>query len=447
MRIKKRYLLMATVCLICVVIVVMLRSEDPPADLYGEKPGEPLAGLTREQLEIFERGRSAFVHEFTPRQGLGPRFNGRSCLECHGTPGAIGLVSPDVTTTGVTRIGALVAHSPLAKDLETARQLVDESSASSLVGLGGPVVQRRSTTEEFPDDYPADCKIAVSGVPPEAQFVSVRRASNLLGAGLIDAVNDRAITANLLRQAKEAPDLVGRTNPLSDPLTLTTKGGRFGWKDDYPNLILETAAEMGTNLGITSFIHNVVRSGQGRAQFPACMRTHLPTEPNDTGRSLVLLTAFQSLLAPPSQPVLSDKAKRGKEIFERLRCAVCHTPELYTSPDVEIPDPDSDFPRLEYIEVKALENQPVKLYSDLLLHDLGPELADGIVSGTARGGEWRTTPLWGIRFKRFLLHDGRARTVADAIVAHGGQAQGVKREYERLPEADRSALLEFVGSL
>ena len=447
MQIKKRYLLMVAVCLICVVIVVMLRSEEAPTDLYGEKAGQPLPGLSPRQLEVFEDGLSAFQHEFTPRQGLGPRFNGRSCFQCHGKPDAAGLEGRDVTKTGVTRIGAILPGSPLAKDMEKARQLIDDSAASSLVGLGGPVLQRRSTTDEFPDDYPPGCKVPVAQVPRQAQFVSLRHAGPLLGAGLIDAIDEREITANLLGQAKEAPDLVGRTNPLTDPLTLTTKCGRFGWKDEYPNLIEMTAAEMGTTMGITSFVHDVVRSSQNPAQLPHCLRGYLPAEPNDSGRTLVVLTAFQSLLAPPSRAALDPEGKRGKQIFMRLRCAVCHTPGLDTSPAVAIPDPDSPFPKLEYIRVKALENQPVNLYSDLLLHDMGPNLADGIVSGTARGGEWRTTPLWGIRFKRRFLHDGRADTIAEAILEHGGQCESVKRQYEKLPEAERKALLRFVGSL
>src|SRR5262249_20661959 len=151
------------------------------------------------------------------------------------------------------------------------------------------------------------------------------------------------------------------------------------------------AAEMGTNMGITSFVHDAVRSGQNPAQLPQCLRGYLPSEPNDTGFNMVLLTAFQSLLAPPSRAALDDEGKRGKKIFERLRCAICHTPQLDTSPDAAIPDPDSPLPKLEYIRVKALENQPVNLYSDLLLHDMGAKLADGIVGGAARGGEWRTT--------------------------------------------------------
>lgn len=445
MRLKKRYLLLGlgTVALAFVV----LRESESNRDIYQSQLGEPLAGLSMRQKEIFQRGKELFEHDFTVEEGLGPLFNGQSCFECHGKPTMAGLEGRDITTTGIVRIGAVSAQSPLFHHLKEAKVEVDSSSFSGLIEKGGPAIQRRSITQEFPKKYPPDCNVEVGVVPPEAQFISLRHAGPLLGFGLIDAIDERAIMANMFKQAKDAPDLVGRTNTSVDPLTLRTKIGRFGWKDQNPDLLLFTAEALNTEMGVTTYIQNSMRSSTGISEFPKCIMHYLPREPNDTGRKLILLSDFQALLAPPAARVLSQEQKQGKDLFEKLRCAVCHTPELSTQAVVKIPDPDSPLPRLNYIEIKALEDRPVKLYSDLLLHNMGEKLADGIVQNTARGGEWRTTPLWGIKYKKFYLHNGRAKTIEDAILAHGGQAEAVTHEFTRLPEKDKKALLDFVSSL
>jgi CxxC motif-containing protein (DUF1111 family) len=445
--VKKRYLLLGTVAALCVMLVVVFRSDDRHYDLYGGQPGEPLAGLSAREMDIFRRGKTLFEHQFTPDEGLGPLFNARSCYECHGKPLAAGLPGQDRTASGSIRMGTVLPHSPLAVDLGKARQQLDSNSFSDLLDEGGPIVRRRSVTREFPDKYPPDCQVEPGQVSPQAMLTSFRYGGPLLGGGLIDAIEDRTIANNMFRQAKEAPDLVGRTNPATDPLTLATRVGRFGWKCQSPSLLLFTAQELNNQVGVTTLVAPALRGRSAEAEFPRCLWPFLPAEPNDVGKKLVCLSAFQALLGPPSRHPLTAEAKEGERLFTRLRCAVCHTPVLYTAPIVEIADPDSPFPNLQYMEVRALENQPVRLYSDLLLHDMGPELADGIAQGSARGGEWRTTPLWGIRNKKFFLHNGSARSLDQAIQAHGGQAEPVKRQYLRLSAAERQALLKFVGSL
>lgn len=444
---KKRYLLLGTVAALCLVLVLVLKSNDRHYDLYLAQPGEPLAGLSVREMDIFRRGKALFEHQFTPDEGLGPLFNARSCYECHGKPLAAGLPGQDGTASGSIRMGTVLPDSPLAADLEKARPRLDSSSFADLLNEGGPIVRRRSITREFPGKYPPGCQVEPGKVSPQAKFTSFRYAGPLLGGGLIDAIDDRTIATNMFRQAKEAPDLVGRTNPVTDPLTLATRVGRFGWKCQSPSLLLFTAQELNNQMGVTTLVAPAVRGRSAEAEFPRCLWPSLPAEPNDVGNKLVCLSAFQAFLAPPSRRPLTAEAKRGETLFTRLRCSVCHTPVLYTAPIVEIADPDSPFPNLQYMEVKALENQPVRLYSDLLLHDMGPELADGIAQGSARGGEWRTTPLWGLQNKKFLLHNGSARSIHEAIQAHGGQAEPVKREYLRLSAAERQALLKFVGSL
>lgn len=414
------------------------------SDIYSAQPGQPLPNLSAQQKELFAQGQRVFKHEFTVEQGLGPNFNARSCFECHGSPQAAGLEGRDVVATGEVHIGSIQGTTVAADDLIQARQQVDITTFDPLTTLGGPVIQRRSITSEFPQLFAPDCRVKPKVVPTKAQFTSMRHAGSLMGMGLIDAIDESVIVANMIEQANRAPELVGRTNAVFDPLTNTTKIGRFGWKAHQPDLFLFAAEALNSEIGITSYIHPLNLRGN---TWPACVFNYLPPEPNDHGEVMTVISTFTSLLAPPPKAKLSEAARQGAQLFSSLKCAVCHTPELTTSSMVTIPDPDSPFPALRYIEIPALENQPVRLYSDLLLHQMGPELADGIVQGTASGGEWRTAPLWGLRYKKLFLHNGTALSVDQAIRAHGGQAQAVKDAYVRLPDKDRRNLLEFLQAL
>jgi len=425
-------------------VLLMIWPHQEAADIYSAQPGQALPGLSAKEQQIFARGMALFKHEYTPEQGLGPLFNGRSCFECHGQPQAAGLEGKDVVTTGATFIGRLRTGEVEAAKLVIARQLVDSSNFDPMIEKGGPVIQRRSITREFPELFSGDCRLSPFLVPPEALFVSLRHAGPVLGMGLIQAIDDATLVGNMIAQAKVAPQLVGRTNAVSDPLTQQTRIGRFGWKGHQPDLLLFTAEALNNEMGVSTYISGLNRSARG---YPRCIFDYLPSEPNDKGEATVLLSDFEALLAPPPEPTFNDAARRGGKLFKQLQCAVCHTPELTTSERVEIPDPFSPFPGLRYIEVKALENQPVRLYSDLLLHDMGPELADGIVQGTANGGEWRTTPLWGLRYKKVYLHNGRAVTIDEAVRAHGGQSQQIKENYLRLSEKDKQDLLTFLNAL
>lgn len=425
-------------------LLLLIWPHQESLDIYSAQPGQALPGLDAQQKELFAQGKRFFEHEFTPAQGLGPVFNGRSCLECHGSPNEAGLEGRDVVTTGAVHIGNLKTGPVADKDLIQARQQVSVINFDPLLSLGGPTIQRRSITREFPASFPVDCQVLPEMVPHQAQFVSMRHAAPVLGLGLIQAIDESTIVANMIDQARRAPELVGRTNAVSDPLTNTTKIGRFGWKAQQADLLLFTADALEREMGVTSYIAPLNLRNKN---IPHCVFDYLPGEPNDKGQVMTMISTFESLLAPPPRQKLSADARQGAAVFNSLKCAVCHTPELTTAPIVEIPDPDSPYPALRYIEIKTLESQPVRLYSDLLLHQMGPELADGIVQGTAFGGEWRTTPLWGLHLKKFYLHNGLALTVDQAICAHGGQAQAVKEAYVKLPANEKRNLLQFLQSL
>lgn len=410
--------------------------------------GGPITGLTPNQLRKFYKAKETFKKEFSPEEGLGPIFNGKSCFECHGQPAQIGGEGRDVTSTGVIRIGKFFPNSKKAKEpLEKVITGLTREDVDLQFFEGGPALQRKSITSEFPNKYPIDSQIEIGIVPKDADFVSLRHSPPLFGFGLIEAIPDRSIIANVIKQTSEAPDLVGRVVTHLDPLTHQIRVGRFGWKNQNPNLMMFTTEAMSVEMGMTTFTQDSIKSPTGTSTIHGGIAKYLPKEPNDEGEITNALVYFQALLAPPKRGAITKEVKQGEQLFNQLQCAVCHIPEMSTSPVVYVVDPDSPAPQLRHMEIKALESQPVRAYSDFLLHDMGVKLADGLPQQGAKGGEWRTTPLWGLRNKRFLLHDGRTTDLAEAISLHGGQAEEVARRFDMLPEKDKQDLLAFLKTL
>ncbi len=410
--------------------------------------GGPIKGLTPDQLRMFYDARDQFKHEFTPEEGLGPVFNGRSCWECHGQPGPVGGEGRDVVSTGAVHIrnrvkGRAVSDKPLKEVIAT----LGQDDVDRLWDRGGPVIQKKSITVEFPGKFPADCNVEASFTPPGTEIISLRHAGPVFGFGLLDAVPDKEIIRNMFYEYEKNPKLSGRSLGEFDGTVERTRTGRFGWKSQQPNLMLFNAEALVNEHDITTYIQPIEKMISHQLQFPLCLKKYLPAEPNDEGPILNKLTYFESLLAPPQRGPITPAVQRGEQVFNKLECAVCHTPVLYTPSVVYVPDPRSLPLKLQYLEVKALENQSAHLYSDLLVHQMGTELADGVPMNGARGGEWRTTPLWGLRLKKFLLHDGRARTIEEAIEWHGGQSLPVTEKYRSLPPADKADLLAFLKSL
>jgi CxxC motif-containing protein (DUF1111 family) len=374
----------------------------PPPPQQGA--GGPLPGLTRDQAAVFDRGRRAFLEREERADGLGPVFNGVSCAECHAA-GGVGGSSPDLRVSRVTRIGGVV-----------------NGRYADLTELGGPVLQARSLREFDPR-----CPIPGEVVPPGAQFVSRRITTPLFGAGLIEAIPDQAILAQV---GRPDPDGVrGVANVVWNPETRRSEVGRFGWKGQHSSLHLFAGDAYLNEMGITSASFRTENLPQGRP-IPAGWDSTADPEDldDDTGR----FTAFMRLLGPPAQRTPdAPQVRRGSQVFNSIRCGSCHVPELRTG----------------LHPVTALSNKPVRLYSDLLLHRMGPQLADGIQQGQALGDQWRTAPLWGLGLRRFFLHDGRAATVADAIALHGGEAEPSRARFLKLNAEDRNALLAFLSSL
>jgi CxxC motif-containing protein (DUF1111 family) len=338
------------------------------------------------------QGAAIFSHDLTPADGLGPLFNGASCARCHNTPSAGGMgVRADTFVTRIARMRNGV-FDPLSSH-------------------GGPIARARSVTE-----FGMPCGIP-TGVPPEATLSSRRSAMTLRGTALIDSI---LLSDIIAAQAAQPLSVRGRLNVLADG-----RVGRFGWKAQTPTLVEFIAEAFRDDIGLTNPLasHDLI-SGCGASIV----------QPEADGVALTSLVAFLNTLdpAPPSSATLTGP---GASLFASVGCATCHRPSfriLGSTP----PNPAAPTDLLTAF-----------LYSDLLLHDMGPALADGFEQGSASGREFRTAPLWRVSERRRFLHDGRAATILDAIRMHGGQAAAAVAAFNALSARDRQAVLDFLKGI
>jgi len=397
-----RWLAAASTLLLLVTWKVGAQTGNPPQTSLVL--GQALPGLTDAEKEAFDTGRKTFTEVETREDGLGPVFNGTSCAECH-KAGAVGGAGLDLTIARVSRIGGIV-----------------QGVYSDLPELGGPVIQARSLRE-----FDTSCPIPGEIVPPQADFVSHRITTPLFGAGLIEAIPEQTILA---RVGQRDPDGIhGVANRVFNPESGRYEVGRFGWKAQHSTLHLFAGDAYLNEMGITNASFPEENLPQGRPIPPGW--DSVP-DPEDKEDDVGKFTDFMRLLAPPGRRLpLTREVQQGERVFQNLRCSACHVPEMQTGPNA----------------TAALAHQPVRLYSDLLLHQMGPGLADGIQQGSARGDQFRTAPLWGLSRRPFFLHDGRAGDLVTAIGAHGGEAAPAKARFQQLHPADRAALLAFLNSL
>lgn len=361
--------------------------------------GAPLPGLTRPQIEAFNAGLAEFVAVETPEGGLGPIFNGRSCVECH-SAGAVGGASSVL----VTRFGRMV-----------------DGQFDPLESQGGSLLQRFAINPQLREI-----------IPHEANVIAQRQSTPLFGLGLIEAIPDSAILANAL--AVKADGVKGRAAIVTDITTGQPRVGRLGWKAQQATLLAFSADAYLNELGITNRFFPKENAPNGNEELLARFKT--TPDPEDeidpvTGKGDIDVVAdFMRFLAPPPRAAITPQAAAGEALFLQSGCAVCHTPALRTGPN----------------PVAALDRKTVNLYSDLLLHDMGT-LNDGIAQADAGAREMKTPPLWGLRASAPYLHDGRATTVDAAIRAHDGEGAASRERYVRLPNALRQQLLAFLGTL
>jgi CxxC motif-containing protein (DUF1111 family) len=361
----------------------------------------PIDGLTSEENRMFLKGDAAFGEVFTMQNGLGPLFVANSCASCHAGDGK------GHPFTTLTRFGQ------------------SDTVGNTFLHLGGPQLQHRSVIGFQPEQIPAG-----------ATFSSFTPPANT-GLGFLDAVSDATILALADENDANGDGISGRPNWVSLPQycplragTIIQNGryiGRFGKKAAVYDLLQQTVNAYNQDMGVNStYEHYNTYNGQDAD----------PEVTNITVQNLVFY--LQTLKAPIQRNTSDGDVQAGRQLFINTSCGKCHTPELKTG----------TFP------VAALSNKTFFPYTDMLLHDMGPALNDGYTEGKALTSEWRTPALWGLGLSKnsqggqlFLLHDGRARTIEQAISFHGGEAQQSKQSFEQLNAAQKSQLVKFLLSL
>ncbi|MGZ6123973.1 MAG: di-heme oxidoredictase family protein [Myxococcales bacterium] len=362
--------------------------------------GDPLPGLGAGELALFAAGKESFQEEETIEEGVGPVFNEASCVACHTGPagGTNGRLE--------TRFGRRNA----------------DGSFDPLAGKGGSLLQDHGI-----GDVPGH-HFAAEAVPPEANVVARRRTTPLFGLGLVDATPDSAIRALAVWQARFTPDVAGKGAMVDDLLAGRKAVGKFGWKNVNPTLLQFSGDAYLNEMGITSPMFPQENCPQGDCGTLA-FNPH-PGINDADGADVQAFADFMTFLAPPARGPVTLRALAGEAVFASIGCAVCHVPTLVTGANA----------------VKALDRVPYHPFSDFLLHDMG-SLGDGIVQGAANGRQMRTAPLWGLRHQTTLLHDGRAATPLQAILAHDGQGRKARDRFTALGPRAKEALLAFLGTL
>jgi CxxC motif-containing protein (DUF1111 family) len=430
-----------------------LTARDP-----GVRPGSvptdlKLPGLTPSEQRAFDVGLEAFQEVASVRgvipgteAGLGPRFNLDSCGGCHTQP-AVGGSSPAINP-----------------QVEVAKKERAHNEIPSFIKRDGPIREARfkSNPDGTPDggvhalftisgrdDAPGcslqqpDFRTAVA-----RQNVVFRIPTPVFGAGLIEAIDDDAILANMQANiaTKQSLGIGGRANKLTGRPNTSGNDGtvtRFGWKAQNKSLEIFSGEAYNVEQGVTNDLFPQERDEAPNCYFNATPESRTDFEATDhlDGLSdVVKFAMFMRFLAPPTPASDTDTIVRGRKLFADVGCAMCHTPTLHTGKS----------------SVAALQGKDVNLYSDLALHNMGPGLADDVSQGNAAGDEFRTAPLWGLGKRIFFLHDGRTKDLLEAIQDHASSSGGrylpseanqVVGQFNRLNEIDKQHVLNFLRAL
>ncbi len=401
-----------------VTLVLFSLAVSSCGDLVTEAPDDnqvfdaPLDGLTGAQLKAHLDGDEAFGETFTVETGLGPVFNQTACVNCHPDEGR---AHP---ATNLIRFG----------------RTRSDGSFDVMPEFGGPQLQDRSIP-----GYPAEV------LPDQVTGISERGGPIAVGLGFIEAIPDAAILAQEDPDDADGDGISGRANFVAAPDFLPIAAdkvvrngrhlGRFGRKATAIDLLHQTVSAYKADMGISTdfdpvdlfnpIVGNVVGDNVTDPELSA-----------EVVQNVVFY--LQTLREPLRRNEQDSQVLEGESLFAEIGCAACHTPEMTSGASA----------------ISVLAFKPVRLYSDLLLHDMGPALADNFPEGDASGTEWRTTPLWGVGIVEnllggtpFYLHDGRTSDLVEVIQLHGGEAEGASNRFGQLNDQQKAAVLAFLKSL
>ncbi len=409
----------------------------------------PAPNLSPTALEKHLAGDVEFEAAFVPapaviNPGLGPIYNNVSCINCHardgrGRPPGVdeGLVSLLFRLSLPREADAVEGGAPIpvpgfGTQLNN-RAIVDAVpegkvqigyTEEPLTTADGTRVYLRYPHYTFTDTYQP---------LPENVEVSPRVAPAVFGLGLLEAVPESVILAYADETDANGDGISGKPNYVWDVVNQRYTLGRFGWKANQPTLLQQVAAAYHDDMGLTTSLFSV-ENAAGQSQLTAHSTT-----PEVSDAILEVVTFYVQTLSVPARRNIEDPlVKEGERLFAAAQCASCHIPTLRTGVLAGVP---------------SVSNQTIHPYTDLLLHDMGPALADERPDFHADGREWRTPPLWGIGLVQRVnghtnfLHDGRARDLMEAILWHGGEAEVSRQRVEQMSQAERDALIAFLESL
>lgn len=447
--------------LICIIICVSsCATSESEEILQGEMAGGattvfihgskafslPAPNLSKENLTKHMAGDVAFEATFVSNPspvngGLGPVFNNNSCVACHTTDGravfpsdinALSGIFLKISIPGkdahnaplpVPGFGTQLQHQSIYGYAKEARLAVTFEE-KAVVLADGTIVTLRKPVFSIVDPY---------APLPLNVLTSARIGMPVFGLGLLEAIPEISILANADETDKNNDSISGKPNYVWDPTQNKMALGRFGWKAGSASILLQSAGAYNEDMGLTNPLRPV-ESSYGQTNGDAAS-----VDVELLQQSLDDVTFYCQTLGVPATRGTSDPIViKGRKIFDKLNCNGCHTPSFTTGTNTSLSE---------------VSNQKIYPYTDMLLHDMGEDLADNREEFDASGREWKTRPLWGIGLTEItsghtnFLHDGRARNITEAILWHGGEAEPSKEGFRKLSKADRDDLLKFINAL
>ncbi|MCD5977499.1 di-heme oxidoreductase family protein [Pseudomonas quasicaspiana] len=462
-------------------VLMMSACDDAPRFTQAE-PGEALAGgkatVNKRDVNAFSMpsanlspvrrldfsvGNSFFRSPWviapsttTARDGLGPLFNTNACQNCHIKDGRGHPPEQDDVNAVSMLVRLSIPDDPAQAELIKKNGVLPEPTyGGQLQDMAVPGVEpegrvrieyepmpvrfRDGTVVELRKPTLSITHLGYGPMHPETR-ASVRIAPPMIGLGLLEAIPDAAILANADPDDKDGDGISGRPNWVWDDEQQTVVMGRFGWKAGQPNLNQQNVHAFSGDMGLTTSLRNFDDCTPTQTDCLAAPNGNGPDGEPEVSDNILRLVLFYSrnLGVPARRNIENPQVLAGKNLFYEAGCQQCHTPQFKTRHDAAEPE---------------LANQVIRPYSDLLLHDMGAELADNRTEFQATGREWRTPPLWGIGLTQTVsghtqfLHDGRARDLLEAVLWHGGEAQAAQRQVLAFDAEQRAALLAFLNSL
>ena len=418
------------------------------------EPGENTT--TQDQL-LFWTGFSLFRDPWVvapsstkDRDGLGPVFNSRSCISCHQDGARTSVIDSNALKPSglVIRLGSTDSESRHI-DANYGGQIQTKSLSRQNAALKPEArveISYQTLSGQYADGEHYELikplyalsELAYGNLRADIGL-SPRFAPIVYGAGLLDAIDTKDLLSQEDTDDKDNDGISAKYNRVINVTTQQKQVGRFGHKAKHPNLLQQVASAFRDDIGITNtlFPEESCTKTQTSCQKIVALGGH--TAPEIPDKLLNLVNQFNQSLAVPPARNLGDKNKqKGRKLFYKLGCESCHTAYYQTS---------------QTYPVDSLSNQSIWPYTDLALHDMGPDLADGVYESEATGNEWRTPPLWGIglqqqfRAEQRYLHDGRARSITEAILWHGGEATQSQQQFIQLEKGERQQLIAFLEAI